>query len=551
VEAKMTTHSPLLHRATELLDGLTERSSVKLENLRTDLNYFKDYYFSLQENLRELKDLKEEMEQKGFDSPYFTLGAHGKRLAPGKVGYEDIENQRDISRHKKLFIADASYKKSAFERTKGAIAANNIAVGHLEEFISIKCTCGKTVKGKEALKVLDDNKKFLCERCSSAEGGIEANEYGIFRLEIVALLPFGGEFMSEISKFTPTERRAYREIIGALREQKKSKIKSAMVFFKTESKGKWVRKKELVELGKSSGLDVEGVLKKKYGKVIVEKIRFYHERSVLISGKYNRQALSIAYTKIFKGKRMEIVDSLLTSDINMAKLREYESHKRDMNLYMQDQRVDRQDIIDEFETKLIEKGLMEETGELAAELEKAISTRREIADTYLVKLPILIFAWDIFRFLLIKPYRERRYASILPGLQPVPEKEQLEIVLSILSNKEVVRITKKFLDESVQKVDNSVEIIFKKFYLEEILKDYLKVTSSRAVGGVSVYLYSTAEIDDSASLVSATGDELKEVLKILVRLGRRDAIPEEKIEGIKEVKEIKTSEKALEFLRLV
>jgi Zn-finger domain-containing protein len=547
----MTTNTPLLRRATELLDGLTARSAVDNTRLKTDLNYFKDYYLILQENLADLKELKEEMEQKGFDSPYFTLGAYGKRLPPGKVGYEDIENQRDVSRHKKLFIADASYKKSAFERTKGAISANNIAVGHLEEFISIKCTCGKNLKGKDALKILEENNGFLCDKCGSTQGEIEANEFGIYRLEIVGLLPFGGEFMSEISKFTPTERRAYREVIGALREQKKSKIKSAMVFFKAEVKGKWVRKKELVELGKTSGLDVEGILNKKYGKVIVEKIRFYHERSVLISGKYNRQALSIAYTKIFKGKRKEIVDSLLTSDVNMVKLREYESHRRDMDIYMQDQRVDRRDIIDEFEATLIEKGLMKESGELATELEEAITARREIADTYLVKLPVLVFSWDIFRFLLIKPYRERRYASILPGLQPVPEKEQLEKILFILSNEKAVDIGKRYLDPKIQRIDNSVEIIFKKFYLEEILKDYLKVTSSRAVGGVSVYLYSSSDLKNSAMLVSATPEELKEVLKILVRLGRRDAIPEEKIEKLKEVKEIKTSEKAMEFLRLV
>jgi hypothetical protein len=357
--------------------------------------------------------------------------------------------------------------------------------------------------------------------------------------------------MSEVSNFTPTERRAYREIIGALREQKKSKIKSAMVFFKKERNGKWTRKKELVELGGGSGLDVEGILKEKYGKVIVEKIRFYHERSVLISGKYNRQALAIAYTKIFKGKRSEIMDSLLKRDLNMAKLQEYEKLRREMEILMQDQRADRQDIIDEFETKLIERGLMKVSGELASELEEAINARREIADTYLVKLPLLVFAWDVFRFLLIKPYRERRYASIIPGLQPVPEKVQLEKVLKILSDKDVVNLAQKFLDPDIQNVENSVEIVFKKFYLEEILKDYLKVTSSRAVGGVSVYLYSSAEIEDSANLVSCSPDELKEVLKILVRLGRRDAIPEEKIEGLDEVKEIKTSEKALEFLRLL
>jgi hypothetical protein len=168
-----------------------------------------------------------------------------------------------------------------------------------------------------------------------------------------------------------------------------------------------------------------------------------------------------------------------------------------------------------------------------------------------VKLPLLIFAWDIFRFLLIKPYRERRYASILPGLQPVPEKKQLNKVLSILAEREVIKIAKNYLEPQITPVVNSVEIVFKKFSLEEILKDYLKVTSSRSVGSASVYLYSSFKLEDAARLVSATPQELKEVLKILVRLGRRDVIPEEKIEGLEEIREIKTSEKALEFLRLV
>ncbi len=244
----MTGHSPLLHRTTELLDSLSSQPPIDIARLRSELSFFKDHYLSLQENLKELKDLKDEMEQKGFDSPYFTLGAPGRRHVSGKVGYEDIENQRDISRHKKLFIADATYKKSAFERTKGAIAANNIAVGHLEEFISVKCTCGKTVKGKEALKIFEDNSRFICDKCGSVEGEIEENELGIHRLEIVTLLPFGGEFMSEVSNFTPTERRAYREIIGALREQKKSKIKSAMSFLKKRAMENGLERKNLSSL---------------------------------------------------------------------------------------------------------------------------------------------------------------------------------------------------------------------------------------------------------------------------------------------------------------
>lgn len=547
----MSTHLPLLSRATEFLDELTAKPLIDVDKLRLDIAYFTEIYLALQENLSTLKELKEEMEQKGFDSPYFTLGAPGKKIAPGKVGYEDIENQRDVSRHKKFFIADATYKKTVFERTKGAIASNNIAVGHLEEFVSLRCTCERSYKGKEALRLLEDKDGFVCEKCDSSEGFLEENENGIFRLDVVGLLPFGGEFMSEISNFTPTERRAYREIIGALREQKKSKVKSAMVFFKAESKGKWRKKKELVELGKESKLDVEGILKEKYGRVMIEKIRFYHERSVLISGKYNRQALSIAYTKIFKAKRNQIVDTLVNENKDMSKLKEYESLRHEMTRLMQDPRVDKQEIIDEFEAKLIKKGLMTSNGDLAPDLEATIESRREIADTYLIKLSLLIFAWDIFRFLLIKPYRERRYASILPGLQPVPERDQLEKVLSILANNEVVELAAKHLDPQIIPIKNSADIVYRKFDLEEILKDYLKVTSSRAVGGVSAYLFTTLSLKESSHIVATPEAELKEVLKILVRLGRRDVIPEEKIKNLKEIKSIKTSERALEFLKHV
>ncbi len=547
----LSTHLPLLSRATEFLDDLTARHPIDVEKLKGDITYFIDVYLALQENLSTLKELKEEMELKGFDSPYFTLGAPGKKIAPGKVGYEDIENQRDVSRHKKFFIADATYKKTVFERTKGAIAANNIAAGHFEEFVSIRCTCGKPYKGKEALKILEEKGRFVCDKCKSGDGVLEENENGIFRLDVVGLLPFGGEFMSEISNFTPTERRAYREIIGALREQKKSKVKSAMVFFKAETNGKWRRKKELVELGKESKLDVEGILKEKHGRVMIEKIRFYHERSVLISGKYNRQALSIAYTKIFKTRRNHIVDTLVNKNKGMSKLKEYESLRHDMARLMQDPRVDKQEIIDEFEAKFIEKGLMSTSGELAPDLEATIAYRKEIAENYLIKLSLLIFAWDIFRFLLIKPYRERRYASILPGLQPIPERDQLEKVLSILANKEVVELAAKHLDPHIIPIKSGVDIVFRKFDLEEILKDYLKVTSSRAVGGVSAYLFTTLSLEESSQIVASSEEELKEVLKILVRLGRRDVIPEEKIKNLKEVKNIKTSERALEFLKHV
>jgi len=207
--------------------------------------------------------------------------------------------------------------------------------------------------------------------------------------------------------------------------------------------------------------------------------------------------------------------------------------------------------MNEFDEKLKELGLMDEKGNLIPELVEAIEYRRELRKKTLIKIPKALFAWDIFKFLLVKPYRERRYASIFPGLQPIPEKEQLESALEVLGEKEIISAINQFIDDEVIEIENAHEIIFKKFEIEDILQDYLKVTSSRAVGGIALYICSSLDLPTSAKVVGCTEDELKEVLKVIVRLGRRDVIPPEKLEGLEEIKSIEISQKAREFLELV
>ncbi len=123
--------------------------------------------------------------------------------------------------------------------------------------------------------------------------------------------------------------------------------------------------------------------------------------------------------------------------------------------------------------------------------------------------------------------------------------------LDILEEEDIVAAVAKFVDESVIGVKDANSIVYRKFELEEILQDYLKVTSSRAVGGIALYLDSDLDLPTAASVVSAERWELEEVLKVIIRLGRRDAIPEEKLEDLEEIKDIKISEKAKEFLELV
>ncbi|MFQ5975955.1 MAG: DUF530 family protein, partial [Candidatus Hydrothermarchaeales archaeon] len=329
---------PLINRTVGYLDSISEElGEIKIARLRTKKKYFEKIYLNLKNNLDRLKELKDEMEVRGFDSPYFALGIHMPHQTYPKHGYrrEDVENQRDTARHKKIFIANASFKKGTFERTKSSIATHNIAIGHLEEFVSIECDCGRTLKGKEATKSIEEHGHFECPRCHSTDVRMLENENGLFRLELLPYLPFGGENTMEISKFTPTERIAYRELTSILRERKKGGIKSAMVIFKVAKEGRWVRKRELIVLNKKTGLDCEGLLRERYGKINIEKIRFHHERSILISGKYNRQSLSIAYTKILKEKRLEIIDFLLNKRVDVEKLKVYEKLKSNLDAMIQ------------------------------------------------------------------------------------------------------------------------------------------------------------------------------------------------------------------------
>lgn len=557
--------SPLINRVTEFLDGITSEVIIDLRLLKTQKRYFETLYLKLKENLEELKALKDEMEQRGFDSPYFALGMSRYGASYGKQSYkrEDVEDQRDVARHKMFFRTNASFKKGTFERTKSAIACHNIAVGHLEEFVSFDCDCEKNIKGKEATRIIEKEGEFVCMKCrGKGNPRLRKNQSGIFRLEILPYLPFGGEFILEISKFTPTERMAYRELIEILREKKKGRIKSATISFKARENGKWVSKKELVEIDKKSKMDYEGVLREKYGRIVVEHIRYHHERSILVSGRYNRQALAIAYTRILKDKRDEMLNFLLDKKVDVRKLREYEKLRKQMesrmyeatpSAFSMDSRVieERRELMDEFDDALKDAELMDEYGNLVPELDEAIEYRQKIRKEMLIKIPKALFAWDIFKFLLIKPYRERRYASIFPGLQPIPEKEQLESALDTLNDDDLISAIKEFIDEEIITIENAHEIVFKKFEIENILLDYLKVTSSRAVGGISLFLNSNLDIETSARVVSADVEELKEVLKVIIRLGRRDVIPPEKLENLEEIRKIKISEKAKEFLKLV
>jgi len=151
---KLADVTPLVNRAIQFLDEISSKPGIYLERIRRDRKYFESAYLKLEENLEDLKKLKDEMEQRGFDSPYFAIGMgrYGASMSKSSYRREDVEDQRDVARHKMFFRANASLKKGTFERTKCAIASHNVVIGHMEEFVSIACGCGKVSRGKEVTR---------------------------------------------------------------------------------------------------------------------------------------------------------------------------------------------------------------------------------------------------------------------------------------------------------------------------------------------------------------------------------------------------------------
>lgn len=552
----------LVNEVRNFLEKLTNLNEIiDINRLKYDKDYFTHIYKTLKNNLVKLKELKNRMEDYGFDSTFFPLDV--ERYSPLqqiKKGFkrEDIENQKDVARHKIILKESAMLKKSLYEQTKASISSHNIALGHLEELGYVECRhCGKIIKGNDVIKVIEKYGKIFCPKCYNENVIFKANPESIYRIELLKHLPYDGRIEYYISQLEPIEKIIYRRIIKILREKKRGSIKSVTVVFRVKKNGSWILKKQQIFLDKDKNF--EEILRKKYKDVVIEKVKYHFRRSLLVSGKFNRQVLVLTYIRLLSNYLQDFIDTLIKKHgIDIGKLSKFEKLKRALDrkllatTYAIDQRIidEREELLRKYEEELRKEGFIDEKGNIVEDLEKALEFKKKLRKLA-TKFVLFLIAWDLFKFFLIKPYRERRYAGIFPGLQPVPDISILKKVLKVLSSKIIPKVLEKYLDEKFYTIKDAHEVINKKFEIEKLLENYLKVISSRAVGATVLYLYTDLDLNDVEKVLNVKKEDIKDVLKIIIRLGKKDIIPEEKIKNLEDVKNIKVSEKALEFLKLV
>ena len=263
-----------------------------------DFDDFINIYTYLKMNLEKLQNLRNKMEIRGFTSPYSALKRFGKGNANQEIIPDDVHDQ---SRHAQYFRIKASNKKNILDQVKSAIASHKIAIGHLEEYTTIKCKkCGQNYKKNTIENILEFNDEFDIEgihcECSSEDFEIHPNNSGICRLELIKYLPLGGEYLLKRSQLTKYSLEAYRNIIKVMKQEKRGLVKSVTVIAKVkdEKSDKWISKKANIDYADESNYELE--LRKRYGpNVRIELLQFNHKKPSLINDKYVQNALAIAY----------------------------------------------------------------------------------------------------------------------------------------------------------------------------------------------------------------------------------------------------------------
>ncbi|HML05231.1 MAG TPA: DUF530 domain-containing protein [Methanobacterium sp.] len=517
--------SVLIARAEKFLDKI-KRQRVQVDKI-TDFESFIVIYHYLKENMEELYDFRDIMEIKGYKAPYRSL------IRPSRSTTTELkaDEVHDVSRQTQYFRMKAAAKKNILDRVKSSIASHKIAIGHLEEFATIRCNvCEKQFKRHEIELV--ESKKCTC---GATDLILEQNKNGVYRLDIVRYLPLSGEYMLRMSDLPPLGREAFRNIVRTLKHEKRGIVKTLSLVVKVFEDGRWIRKR--VNMDAEEDKNYEREIRKEYGpNARIEFLQFHRKKPAIINDRHVQTALSIAYVK----SAAEMADKLLVSILenklkNKKKIEIYDDAVLKATEYassITDDAEDR-DILKEDRLKeLLTENNLCNNGKIDKELQMDMEERNNIKRTLFIEMPRILILWDIAKYYLTTSYdRRNKYSGPFPNLRPNLDTNQLKAFQNF--DKEAVNSLKEYTDEKIEFIPNIKNVVSKKFEIENKIKGLHVKSNPLALGAAILNITGKIPIDVAGDLFSVDSSK---VLK-----------EKEKIETF----EKPTSKKAKQFLDLI
>ncbi|MGB9937162.1 MAG: DUF530 domain-containing protein [Methanobacterium sp.] len=517
--------SVLIARAEKFLDKI-KRQRVQIDKIK-DFESFITIYHYLNDNMDGLYEFRDTMEIKGYKAPYSSL-IRPSRSAASELKADEIH---DVSRQTQYFRMKAAAKKNILDRVKSSIASHKIAIGHLEEFATIKCNVCKKEYKRHEIGLLGSKK---CT-CGAADLVLKQNKTGVYRLDIVKYLPLSGEYMLRMSDLPPLGREAFRNIVRILKHEKRGIVKTLSLVVKVFEDGRWIRKR--VTMDAEDDKNYEREIRKEYGQnARIEFLQFHRKKPAIINDRHVQTALSIAYVKTAAEIANKIMESVLDNILkNKEKLNLYdiiiksaEEYAHSITDISEDLEIINEDKLNDLlkENNLINNGILDK------ELQNDIDTREEIKKKLFIEMPRVLILWDVMKYYLTTSYdRRNKYSGPFPNLRPNLDTNQLKAFEDF--DEELINILKEYTNEKITYVPDIKKVVAKKFDVENKVKGLHVKSNAPALGAAILNTTGNISVKESARLFSVTESRVKK--------------EKDKIETF----EKPTSKKAKQFLSLI
>ncbi len=513
--------SVLIARAERFLEGI-KRQRVEVDKIK-DFESFIVVYHYLKENLDELYDLRDTMEIKGYKAPYSSLIRPSRSLG-AELKADEIH---DVSRQTSFFRMKAAAKKNILDRVKSSIASHKIAIGHLEEYATIRCNVCKKMFKRHEIEFVEDKE---CS-CGARDLILEENKQGVYRLDIIRYLPLSGEYMLRMSDLSPLGRDAFRNIVRILKHEKRGIVKTLSLVVKVLEDGRWIRKR--VTMDAEDDLNYEREIRKKYGSdARIEFLQFHRKKPAIINDRQVQTALSIAYVKSAGEIAERIIDDVLDRVLkNEEKLKAYDNALKTANETADSITVDIEDKEDIKEEKLNEilkeKNLINIDGTIDNELENDLQLRKKIQKKLYIEMPRILILWDITKYYLTTSYdRRNKYSGPFPNLRPNLDSNQLKGFEDF--DKQTTLILKDCTDEKIEYIENIKEIIAKKFEIENKIKGLHVKLNPPSVGAVILNDTGNLPIETASYLFSVNPSLVKKEKEKIETFGKASSVKAKK-----------------------
>ena len=475
-----------------------------------EFDNFKNLYFKLDDRLRYLQDLKEDMDSQGYTTPFTSINKYGTKSGSDIAMDEIGEN----SRHNQIFRMRANAKKNILDRVKSAIDSHKIAIGNLEQFGYVKCnSCYKKYSMSEY--------KEMDGKCSCGNQGFsfKVRREATQRIEIIPYLPLSGNYMVLRNELGAYGGKSFKLVSNILKQERKGVVKTISLVIRFRDKNNRLIRKNIT-LDSEYVDDYEEEVRRIYGKnVRIEVLRFHRTKPAIIDDKHARTALAIGYVRYAEEIISEIKEDILKRNLTDYKrinkydevIAEFENQTPDF--------IDKYDLdaIDRWRKSQIEErfkslNYYDKFGNMKRSLSKDLKKRDNIYNNILTNIAPTLILWDMFRYYLTTSNNSRKIdIGPFPYIRVELDREQRKVFQTTYTK--VIDILDNFTDIKLIPIYEMDLLLYEKFKFEKQIRNSHIKFNHVALGAALVYENSDISLESISNAFNVNESRVRKELK--------------------------------------